>query len=409
MSRIPVVVTGAGQAGLAVSHLLTGAGVDHVVLERGRTAQRWDSHSWESQRLLTPNWLSRLPGYQYTGPDPAGFMTAAEVAGYLRTYAEGAPVIEGAEVVSVRVCGAGYRVVTGAGSWLARAVVVATGWCDLPRVPAVALDTRVEQLTAATYRNPATLPDGGVLVVGASASGVQLADELVGAGRRVVLAVGRHSRVPRSYRGLDIMWWLDAMGVLDRRLDERRDPAEPSLQLVGRSDGRDVDLRSLQDRGVTLAGRLTGLDGHRFRFADDVADTTRHADTRLVDLLRRVDAFARGAGLADEIEAAPPVRRVRTKAALSALDLRRAGIGTVIWATGYRRAYPWLHVPVLDEAGEIRYHGSATAAPGLHVVGMRWQSRRNSAHLDGVRHDAVTVVSQVLDHLGAAANLGRVA
>jgi putative flavoprotein involved in K+ transport len=409
MSRIPVVVIGAGQAGLAVSHLLTGAGVDHVVLERGRTAQRWDSHSWQSLRLLTPNWLSRLPGHEYSGPDPTGFMTAAEVAGYLRTYAAGAPVVEGAEVVSVRDCDTGYRVVTDADSWSARAVVVATGWCALPRVPAVALDTRVEQLTPATYRNPAALPDGGVLVVGASASGVQLADELVGAGRRVVLAVGRHSRVPRSYRGLDIMWWLDAMGVLDRRLDERRDPAEPSLQLVGRSDGRDVDLRSLQDRGVALAGRLTGADGRRFRFADDLAATTRRADTRLVDLLRRVDAFARDAGLADEIEAAPPVRRVRTHGALSALDLRRAGIGTVIWATGYRRAYPWLHVPVLDAAGEIRHRGGATAAPGLHVIGMRWQSRRNSAHLDGVRHDAVTVVSQVLDHLGAAANLGRVA
>jgi putative flavoprotein involved in K+ transport len=409
MSRIPVVVIGAGQAGLAVSHLLTGAGVDHVVLERGRTAQRWDSHSWQSLRLLTPNWLSRLPGHEYSGPDPTGFMTAAEVAGYLRTYAAGAPVVEGAEVVSVRDCDTGYRVVTDADSWSARAVVVATGWCALPRVPAVALDTRVEQLTPATYRNPAALPDGGVLVVGASASGVQLADELVGAGRRVVLAVGRHSRVPRSYRGLDIMWWLDAMGVLDRRLDERRDPAEPSLQLVGRSDGRDVDLRSLQDRGVALAGRLTGADGRRYRFADDLAATTRRADTRLVDLLRRVDAFARDAGLADEIEAAPPVRRVRTHGALSALDLRRAGIGTVIWATGYRRAYPWLHVPVLDAAGEIRHRGGATAAPGLHVIGMRWQSRRNSAHLDGVRHDAVTVVSQVLDHLGAAANLGRVA
>jgi putative flavoprotein involved in K+ transport len=409
MSRIPVVVIGAGQAGLAVSHLLTGAGVDHVVLERGRTGQRWDSHSWESLRLLTPNWLSRLPGYEYTGPDPAGFMTAAEVAGYLRTYAEGAPVVEGAEVVSVHACDTGYRVVTGADSWSARAVVVATGWADLPRVPAVALDTRVEQLTPATYRNPAALPDDGVLVVGASASGVQLADELVAAGRRVVLAVGRHSRVPRSYRGLDIMWWLDAMGVLDRRLDERRDPAEPSLQLVGRSDGRDVDLRSLEDRGVALAGRLTYVDGRQLRFADDLAATTRRADTRLVDLLRRVDAFARGAGLADEIEAAPPVRRVRTKAALSALDLRRAGIGTVIWATGYRRAYPWLHVPVLDGAGEIRHRGGATAAPGLHVIGMRWQSRRNSAHLDGVRHDAATVVSQVLDHLGAASHLGRVA
>ena len=409
MSRIPVVIVGAGQAGLAVSHLLTSAGVDHVVLERGRAAQRWDSHSWESLRLLTPNWLSRLPGYRYAGDEPAGFMSAAEVAGYLRSYAEGAPVVAGAEVMSVQNGGAGYRVVTGAGSWSASAVVVATGWCDLPRVPAVALDTRVEQLTPADYRNPAALPDGGVLIVGASASGAQLAEELVGAGRRVVLAVGSHSRLPRRYRGRDIMWWLDAMGILDRRLDERRTPAEPSLQLVGRSDGRDIDLRTLQDRGVGLAGRLTGVDGRRLRFADSLAGTTRRADARLADLLRRVDAFAHAAGLADEIEAPSPVRSARTDGAVSALDLGRAGIGSVIWATGYRRAYPWLHVPVLDRAGEIRHRGGATAAPGLHVIGMRWQSRRNSAHLDGVRHDAATVVSRVLDHLGAGSHLRRAA
>jgi putative flavoprotein involved in K+ transport len=408
MSHIPVVIVGAGQAGLAVSHLLSGAGVDHVVLERGRTAQRWDSHSWESLRLLTPNWLSRLPGYRYTGEDPAGFMSAAEVAGYLRTYALSAPVVEGAEVTSVHAGGAGYRVITGAGSWSARAVVVATGWCDLPRVPGVALDTGVEQLTPTSYRNPTTLPDGGVLIVGASASGAQLADELVGAVRTVVLAVGSHSRLPRRYRGLDIMWWLDAMGLLDKRPDERRSPAEPSVQLVGRSDGRDVDLRTLQDRGVHLAGRLTGVDGHRLRFADDLADTTRRADGRLVHLLRRVDAFARAAGLATEMEAAP-VRPARTGAAVSTLDLRRAGIGSVIWATGYRRAYPWLHVPVLDPAGEIRHRAGATAAPGLYAIGMRWQSRRNSAQLDGVRHDAVTVVSRVLDHLGAGSHLRRAA
>jgi len=409
MSDIPVAVIGAGQAGLAVSHLLTGAGVGHVVLERGRAAQRWDSYSWESLRLLTPNWLSRLPGHRYTGPEPAGFMSAAEVAGYLRCYAVGAPVVEGAEVVSVRGCGAGYRVLTVAGSWSARVVVVATGWCDLPRVPAVALGARIEQLTPVTYRNPTTLPDGGVLVVGASASGVQLADELVGAGRSVVLAVGGHSRMPRRYRCRDIMWWLDAIGVLDQRLDERRSPAERSLQLVGRADGREVDLRALQDRGVALTGRLTGIDGHRLRFADDLAETTGRADARLVDVLRRVDAVARTAGLADEIEAASPIRGVRTEPTVSALDLRQAGIGTVIWATGYRRTYPWLHLPVLDQAGEIRHRGGATAVPGLYVIGMRWQSRRNSANLDGVRHDAVTVVSRVLEHLGAGSNLRRAA
>jgi putative flavoprotein involved in K+ transport len=205
------------------------------------------------------------------------------------------------------------------------------------------------------------------------------------------------------------MWWLDAMGVLDQRLDEGRSTAEPSLQLTGRADGREVDLRTLQGGGIELAGRLTGVDGRRLRFADDLAVTTGRADARLAALLRRVDAFARAAGLAAEIEAASPVRGARTTGAVSALDLRRAGIGTVVWATGYRRAYPWLHVPVLDRAGEIRHRGGVTAAPGLYVLGMRWQSRRNSANLDGVRHDAVAVVSRVLTHLGAGSTLQRTA
>jgi putative flavoprotein involved in K+ transport len=165
----------------------------------------------------------------------------------------------------------------------------------------------------------------------------------------------------------------------------------------------------LQDRGVDLAGQLTGVDGRRLRFADDLADTTARADAQLVAVLERIDSFARAAGLADELEPASPVRAARTNAAVSELDLRHAGIGTVIWATGYRRAYPWLHVPVLDPAGEIRHRAGTTRAPGLHVIGMRWQSRRNSANLDGVRHDAVTVVSRVLDHLGAGSVSRRAA
>jgi putative flavoprotein involved in K+ transport len=409
MFHIPVAVIGAGQAGLAVSHLLSARGVDHVVLERGRIAQRWASARWESLHLLSPNWLSRLPGYRYTGPEPDGFMSAAGVAGYLRSYAEhiAAPVVEGADVLSVERRGSRYELDTAAGRWAACAVVVATGWCDVPHVPALAaaLDPRIEQLTPAGYRAPADLPDGGVLVVGASATGVQLADELTGAGRRVVLAVGSHTRMPRRYRGPDIMWWLDAMGLLDRRLDEHAAPAaaraEPSLQLVGSTSGRNVDLHSLHERGVGLVGRLTGVAGRRIRLADDLTETTGRADGQLRALLRRVDAYAGITGLAGEIEAAEPVRAVPTAGVVTGLDLHHAGIRTVLWATGYRRAYPWLRVPVLTRTGEIRHTGGASPAAGLYVVGQRWQSRRNSSLLDGVRHDAATVVDRVCDHLGA--------
>jgi putative flavoprotein involved in K+ transport len=410
--RIPAVVIGAGQAGLAVSALLTAAAVDHVVLERGRPAQRWRSRPWESLRLLTPNWLSRLPDWTYAGPDPAGFMTAAEVADHLAAYASHshAPVVGDATVLSVRRDGAGYRVATTAGDWAARAVVVATGWCDLPHVPpaAAALPAGVDQLTPATYRSPTALPDGGVLVVGASASGVQLADELAASGRPVLLAVGSHTRVPRRYRGLDIMWWFDAMGLLDRPVaaDRTAQPREPSLQLAGRADARAVDLPALRARGVTLAGRLLGVDGPRLRFAADLPATTAAADARLRRLLARIDTYAQQTGLAAELDPPAPVGTVRSGAVT---ELPLAGIRTVVWATGYRRAYPWLHVPVLDAAGEIRHTGGVTPAPGLYVVGMRWQSRRNSAFLDGVRHDAAIVAARVRADVGATDRQGAAA
>ncbi|MGY1809372.1 flavin-containing monooxygenase [Blastococcus sp. SYSU D00669] len=406
---VDVAVLGAGQAGLAVSRLLTDAGVDHVVLDRGRPAERWRSRPWASLRLLTPNWMSRLPGWSYRGDDPYGYMRAREVVSYLTAYAASfdAPVVGDAELESVRRAPGGYRVATTAGSWTAGAVVVATGWCDRPAVPAVAagLDRRVAQETAGTYRDPGSLPGGGVLVVGASASGVQLADELAATGRRVVLSVGTHTRLLRDYRGMDVLWWLTSMGVFDQRVRVHvaPGPSDPSLQLAGRPDRRDVDLPSLQDRGVELAGRLTAADGTRVTFADDLSATTTTADVRLTALLRRVDAYARAVGLDDEVDPVPPgFAPARTDGAARELDLAAAGIGSVVWATGYRRDYPWLHVPVLDAAGEIRHVAGSTAAPGLHVVGMRRQTRRNSTFLDGVRHDAGAVVGRILDSLGAA-------
>ena len=287
MHGTAVVVIGAGQAGLAVSNLLTAASVGHVVLERGRTAESWRSRRWDSLRLLTPNWMSRLPGWSYRGSGPAGFMSAAEVAGYLGSYADSfdAPVVQGAEVRSVRRWAGGYLVVSDAGSWTADAVVVATGYCDEPAVPAVArdLDPTILQLTPDRYRNPDGVPDGGVLVIGASATGVQLADELAAAGRDVVLAVGRHARMPRRYRGMDIMWWLDSMGLLDRRAgpaDAAR-PPEPSLQIVGRADGREVDLPSLAERGIHVTGRVSGFGSGTVALADDLRITTAAADARL--------------------------------------------------------------------------------------------------------------------------------
>lgn len=406
MNSIPVVIIGAGQAGLAVSHLLTRAGVGHVVLDCGRLAERWRSERWDSLRMLTPNWMNTLPGWPYRGHDPEGFMPAAEYAGLLQAYARSfqAPVAEGAAVRSVSSAGGGYHVTSDAGAWTAGAVVVATGYCATPAVPpiAAALDRRIVQLTPDRYRTPTDVPDGGVLVVGASATGVQLADELAAAGRDVVLSVGQHTRVPRRYRGRDILWWLDAMGSFDRPAGTAADSVRlgPSLQLVGQPR-REVDIPALLDRGVRPVGRLLAAEGQGFTFADDLASTAAAADARLLRLLDRIDRFAVHTGLTG---ARRPERHPGSLGRISDTGPwrpRGRGIRTVLWATGYQRPYPWLHVPVLDGSGEIVHHAGRTPAPGLTVVGLGGHARHAPAFIRGVAYEAELVVGHVLDHLGA--------
>jgi putative flavoprotein involved in K+ transport len=403
MPAIHTLVIGAGQAGLAISRCLTDASVDHVVLERGRVADRWLGQTWESLRLLTPNWASRLPGWSYEGPDPDGFMTAAEFAGYLCGYARSfdAPIEENCDVRSLRRADGGFAVETTKGCFHAANVVMATGWCDKPHVPPLAdrLPSSVTQLTPNGYRCPDDLPPGRVLVVGGSATGVQLADELARAGREVVLAVAGHSRVPRRYRGMDIWWWLDQTGTFAVTIDEVADPAraraEGALQLIGREDHRDVDLPALQRLGVRLAGRLVGIDGNRAHFAPDLQASTAAADERLTRLLARIDGHITRSGLDAEVLRPTTTAGLRPDESLTRLDLRREGVGAVLWATGYRRPYRWLQVPVLDRAGEIRHRRGVTPVEGLYVMGQRFQYRRDSNFIDGVRHDAAYLAEHI--------------
>jgi putative flavoprotein involved in K+ transport len=410
MQHVDTVVIGAGHAGLATSRCLTDAGRDHVVLDRARLAESWRSSRWDSLRLLTPSWMTRLPGWRYQGPDSEGFMTAAELTGYLDAYARsfGAPVQSWTAVTDVSSPADGYRVTTTQDSWLARNVVMATG--ARPHVPhhAAGLDPTIRQIHTNRYRNPDQLPDGGVFVVGASASGAQIAAELRQAGREVVLAVGAHTRMPRRYRGIDIMWWLEQIGALSRTIDQVRNPRtarrEPSIQLRGEAATDDLNLATLNEAGVVITGRLTGAEGHRVRFGDDLPLTLAAAESRLERTLAKIDRFIESAGLQAEVLPKEPVPPVSVSSQLDAMDLKAAGFSTVVWATGFRHGYPWLRVPVFDRHGDVRQYRGITAAPGLYVIGQRFMHRRDSSFIDGARHDALTIC----DHIEAADRLGRV-
>jgi putative flavoprotein involved in K+ transport len=405
MRSTDVLVIGAGQAGLAASHELSRLGVAHVVLERGRVAERWRSERWDSLRLLTPNWMTLLPGYAYAGPHPDGFMSLPELIEFLAGYAAAidAPVEEETAVTALRPLGDLWHVETTGGCWRARAVVIAAGHCGRPAVPgfAAALSPAIQQVTASAYRNPGSLPKGGVLVVGAAASGLQIAEELRVAGRDVAVSAGRHTRAPRSYRGRDIFWWMHHAGLLEDRAEDqadlRRAAAQPSLQLVGGLPRRDLDLGVLQAMGVRVLGRAVGAEGTVLRFADDLATSVAGAQKPMESMLRRIDVAADALNAPQQGWPAPPQGFAPTP---PALDLAAEGIRTIVWATGYRRDHSWLRVPgLLDEVGELRHRGGIAAVPGLYLLGLRFMRRRISNFLGGVGIDATVIAGEVARHL----------
>ena len=397
------VIIGAGQAGLALSHFLSAAGHGHVVLERGRVGERWRSERWSSLRLLTPNWLNRLPGTAPL-PDPEGFLDRDGIVAHLEAYASGAPVHERTTVRRVRRTHTGYHVATDRGHWHAAHVVIATGDCDVPRIPVAAATAPgfLHQLHAAGYRRPERLPDGGVLVVGAGPSGQQIAAELRRAGRDVVIAVGRHARMPRRYRGRDIFTWLHATGQLDTHADAVPNLAAarraPSVPVSGAAGGESLGLDRLADLGATVTGRLEGFAGVHAQFAPDLEHQLREADRRLYRALGQIDAHIQRTGATAE----PPERPspLALRPGPERLDLR--GIGTVLWATGYGRAYPWLDVPVLDAAGEFMHREGVTPAPGLYALGLRFQRVRRSHFIGGVGADAARIADAILAGTPAA-------
>jgi putative flavoprotein involved in K+ transport len=401
--NIDAVVIGAGQAGLAASMCLTREGVEHVVLEAGRPGQSWLDRR-PTLRLLTPNWMTRLPGFAYAGPDQEGYMGMAEVAALLDAYAAGleAPILCHAPVDRVTTGLGRFLVHSARGTFLARAVVVATGACREPRVPepAAGLSPGIVQIAAAAYRSAAGLPPGGVLVVGASASGAQIAEELAMAGRRVVLAAGRHTRVPRVWRGRDIMDWMDRAGILDEapaRLPGDGASSFTSLQLCGSPDRRDLDLRTLAALGVEIVGRVEAAEATRVRLSRDLPDLARRADDRMRRLLARIDAHIGTSG--EDAPPGSPPGPVVPDAGARDIDLASEGLRTVVWATGYRPDFGWLDATLRDASGYIVHEEGIAACPGLYVLGMPQQRCRKSSFIDGVGGDALLLAGRIRDGL----------
>jgi putative flavoprotein involved in K+ transport len=379
------------------------------VLERGEVANSWRRERWDSLRLLTPNWQSRLPGYRYAGADPDGYMTTGEVVEFVSRYAAvaDAPVRTQTRVTSLTRADGGYHIVTDKGDIRCRTVVLGSGACNVAHVPAAAqsIPGFLESLTPLNYRNPDQLPQGGVLVVGASATGVQLADEIHRSGRPVTLSVGEHVRMPRTYRGRDVLWWMDASGIWNQRYDEIEDLTRarrlPSPQLVGTPQRTTLDLNALSAAGVEIVGRLSAVRDGRALFSGGLLNHFALADLKMDRMLDTFDEWARSHGRDAEVDAPERFEPTRPPAASRLdLDLGSGEIRSVIWATGFRPDYSWLDVPVVDHKGHLRHDGGVvTDAPGLYAIGLPVLRRRKSTFIYGAEDDARELIEHLAGYL----------
>jgi putative flavoprotein involved in K+ transport len=399
IERVETLIVGGGQAGLTMSHMLSQRGRPHLVLERGRIAERWRTERWDGLRFQFPNWSVRLPDFPFRHVDPNAFATSADIVDFLTAYAAFVrpPIRCGVAVTRLSQAdeGSNFLAETAAGQIMAANVVVATGPYQRPVIPDLLRDASIFQVHASGYRAPTQLPDGAVLVVGSGASGAQITEELVRSGRCVYLSVGRHRRMPRRYRGRDLIWWLSALG-LDQTPVERRGPDTTLPLITGAYGGHTIDFREFAQQGVTLLGRLvSGQDGI-LNFASDLADSLTRGDAAYSAFLDLVDAHvehnsmdlpadpAAHAVLPDPSCLAEPIRQI---------DLRAAGIGAVIWATGYRFDFDWIDLPVLNAEGAPVHRGGLTSIPGLYFLGLPWLSKMNSSFLSGVGEDAARLAT----------------
>jgi putative flavoprotein involved in K+ transport len=402
VEKVGTLIVGGGQAGLAMSEQLSKRGLPHLILERHRIAERWRTERWDGLHANGPAWHDRLPGLPIAGVDPDGFATRNQMVDYFVAYAEriAAPVRCGVAVTALhrKTDGTGFLAETSAGEFEAANVVAATGPFQRPLIPAVVPpEAKILQMHSNAYHNPGRLPAGAVLVVGAGSSGAQIADELSRAGRRVYLSVGHHERPPRRYRGRDFCWWLGVLGLWDA---PARDPAEKHVTIAvsGAYGGATIDFRRLAAAGVTLVGRAEGFGDGAMRFAPDLASNLAQGDASYLSFLDAADAYAAQKGL--DLPAEPAARTVEPDPAcvtdpILQLNLRDAGITSIVWATGFALDFGWLKVDAFDGHGLPVHHRGVSNVPGLYFLGLSWLTRRASAFIFGVGQDAAHLADHV--------------
>jgi putative flavoprotein involved in K+ transport len=398
---IETLVIGGGQAGLVMSHRLKARGLSHLVLERHRIAERWRSERWDGLKFQFPNWSVRLPDFPFPHGDPDGFSSTGDIVKFIEAYAEfvAPPIRCGVAVTRLsQRDGGGFVAETADGTIAANNVVVATGPYQRDVVPDLLRDHPVFQVHASGYRNPEQLPPGAVLVAGAGASGAQIAEELLQAGLRVYLSIGRHRRLPRRYRGRDLIWWLADMR-LDQMTPEQRGSARLGPVISGAYGGRTIDFRSFAADGMILVGRIEAAHDGVLEIAPGLAETLSDGDLVFNTFLNTVDEYVKRRGMdlpedpvAHEKLANPP----SVTAPLTRLDLAAEGISAVIWATGYGMDFGWIDVPVLDERGDAVHRNGISAVPGLYFLGLQWLSKMNSSFLSGVGDDAAVLADHIL-------------
>lgn len=395
-------VVGGGQAGIAMSEHLGKLGIPHIVLERDRIAERWRTARWDSLVANGPAWHDRFPGLEFTDTDPDAFAPKDRVADYFEDYARmiNAPVRCGVEVTSVtRNAGRpGFTAQTTGGVIEATSVVAATGPFQTPVIPDLVPESAgIDQLHSSDYRNPDALPEGAVLVVGAGASGGQIAEELLRAGRQVYLSVGPHFRPPRHYRGRDLVWWLGVLGKWDAQTPQKG-AEHVTISQSGAYGGKTVDFRHFAEQGMVLLGRMNGFEGGVASFAPDLAETMAAADEQYLSVLDEADAYIAHMGL--DLPEEPEARNLRPDPPCvtdptGALDLAAAGITTILWATGFKSDYSWLKVDTFTGDGRPRHQRGVSEEPGVYFLGLPWLSRLGSPFIWGVWHDAKFLAEQI--------------